>query len=262
MNIAVCLKQTLDPEIPLKDFKIDPETKKPVQGNAKLVLDSFAENALEVAIQLKEQYGAKVTVITVGADSTVDVLRRGMALTADEAVRVWDDSYADLDAAALVSVLGEALKNAGDFDLILTGRQAADVERGSTGPMLGEYLGRPAVTFVTKVRAVEEGSITVEREIEGAVEVVQSTLPAVLSVTSHESNIPRLPKVRDTMKASRKAIADVGADALADADLAAGIEITDVFVPVMESNCEYIEGDDGAEKAANLASKLRELKLI
>ena len=91
---------------------------------------------------------------------------------------------------------------------------------------------------------------------------MQSKLPAVLSVTSHESNIPRLPKVRDTMKASRKPIGDVGADALPGASIEAGIDTTDVFVPVMESNCEYIEGDDGAEKAVNLAAKLRALKLI
>lgn len=262
MNIAVCLKQTLDPEIPLKDFKIDPDTKKPIQGKAKLVMDSFAENALEMAIQLKEKYDAKVSVICVGEEVTEEVLRRGYAVTADDAIRVWDDSYADLDAGALANVLGGALKSVGEFDLILTGRQAADAERGSVGPMLGEYFGCPTVTFATEVVSLDEKSITVNREVEGAVEVVTSSLPAVITVTSHESNVPRIPKLKDTMKATRKPLNVIDGSSLQVASLESGIETLDVFVPVSEGNCEFIEGDDGAEKADALAQRLRDMKLI
>jgi len=263
MNIVVCLKQTLDPEIPPKDFKIDPATKKPIQGKAKSVMDSYAENALEVAIQLKEKTGSKVTLICVGDKSSDEVLKRGLAFTADEAIRIWDDSFVDMDARALAYVLACTIENIGGADLVLTGRQAADFERGSVGPMLAEELKSGCVTFVAKVEP-EENGVKLTREVDGGFEIIESKLPLVLTVTSHEANVPRLPKVRDTMMAMRKlvSIKTVEELRLSVDSLESNIEITEVYVPKQEGKCEFIDGDEGSDKAINLATKLRKMKLI
>lgn len=227
------------------------------------MLDSYAENALEVAIQLKEKTGGTVTVLTVGDKPADEALRRGLALTADEAIRVWDNSFADLDAGAVAHILARAIAAAGGADLVLTGRQAADMERGSVGPMLAEELGAACVTFVAKVDPTGSG-VKLTREVEGGFEVIEGRLPAVLTITSHESNVPRLPKVKDTMMAMRKPIsvksaADLGLDT---GKLAPAVAITEVFVPKQESQCEIIEGDDGAAKAGNLVARLRDLKVL
>lgn len=263
MNVVVCLKQTLDPEIPLKDFKIDPKTKKPIQGNAKLVIDSYAENALEVAIKIKEKTGSKVTVITVGDKSFDEVLRRGLAFTADEAIRVWDSTLADLDAGAVAHILGQLITGIGGADIVLVGRQAADVERGSVGPMLAEELHSACLTFVTKVEP-DASNIKVTREAEGCNEIVESKFPVVMTVTSNECNVPRLPKVKDTMMAMRKPIvvkspAEINVEAK---KLQAGVTISDVYVPKQEGHCEFIPGEDGTELAHNLLKKLHEMKLL
>lgn len=263
MQIVVCLKQTLDPEIPPKDFRIDPATAKPVQGNAKLVLDSYGENALELAVQLKEKLGAKLTVITLGDKPADDALRRAYALTADAAVRVWDPGFADLDANGVAHVLAAAVQALGGADLVLAGRQAADLERGSVGPMLAEELGAACVTFVAKAAPAGE-RLRLEREVEGGFEVVECKLPAVLTVTSHESNGLRVPKVKDTMMAMRKPIDVKGAADLRldQARLQRTTREREVYVPKLDRNCEIVGGDDGAAKAANLVEKLRALKVL
>lgn len=262
--MVVCLKQTLDPEVPPKDFRIDPATKKPIQGNAKMVLDSYGENALEVAIQLREKLGAgKVTVISMGDKPAEEALRRALALTADEAVRVWDPAWTDLDAPAVAHILARTIAGLGGADLVLTGRQAADLERGSVGPMIAEELGAACTTFVARVEPAG-GGVRVTREVDGGFEVLESRLPAVLSITSHESNLPRLPKVKDTMMAMRKPIAvksggDVGLD---PARLAPTVALADLYIPKQESQCELVEGEDGAAKAAALVQRLRDLKVL
>lgn len=259
----MCLKQTLDPEIAPKDFKIDLATHKPIQGSTKLVLDSYAENALEAAIQLKEKTGARVTVLTVGDKPADEALRRGLALNADDALRVWDPFLTDLDAPAVAYLLAKAVAALGGADLILTGRQAADVERGSVGPMLAGELGVACVTFVAQVEPRGD-KVRLTREAEGGHEVVESRLPAVLTVTSHESNVPRLPKVKDTMMAMRKPIAVKSADDLnvEATRLLPRVSVIQLFVPEQQGECEIIAGDDGAAKAAILVAKLQERKVM
>lgn len=259
----VCLKQILDPEVPPKDFKIDPAAKRPVQGNAKLVMDSYAEYALEVAIQLKEKAGAQVTALCLGDKPADEVLRRALALTADAAVRVWDPAWADLDAAAVAHVLAAAIRKLGGADLILCGRQSGDLERGLVGPMLAEELGAACTTMVARVEAAGEG-LRLRREAEGGFAVVESRLPAVLTITNDETNVPRLPKVKDLMLAARKPIAVLGAGDLPldPALLAPGVTLEELFVPTMDARCEIIEGDDGAARAANLTQKLKDLKVL
>ncbi|MFO7171785.1 MAG: electron transfer flavoprotein subunit beta/FixA family protein [Bacillota bacterium] len=244
---------------------MDPATRRPVQGSAKLVMDSYAEYALEVAIQLKEKHpGSQVVALCVGDKPADDVLRRAYALTADEAVRVWDPAWADLDSQAVAHILARTIQQLGGADLVLTGREAGDIERGVVGPTLAEELGYACATIVARVEAVEGKSAVVRREVDGGYALVSTRLPAVLTITNDETNVPRLPKVKDLMMAARKPITVLGA---ADLDLdparlASPLELVDLYIPVQEGQCEIIEGDDGPAKAAALARRLHELKLV
>lgn len=264
LNIVVCLKQILDPEVPSKDFKLDNATGRPVQGNAKLVMDSFGEYALEVAIQIKEKVpGSKITAICVGDKSGEDVLRRALALMADEAVRVWDAAWNDLDAPDVACILAQVIKQQGGADLVLVGRQAGDIERGLVGPFIAAKLGASSTTIVARVEAID-GKLKLRREAEDGFDIVESTMPAVVSITNDETNFPRLPKVKDLMMAARKPIKFLNVSNLEfdAAKLSSRIELKNLYIPVLDAKCEIIEGDDGPAKAVVLTERLRELKLL
>src|SRR3954469_19560295 len=102
MHIVVCLKQVIDPEITPRYFNIDSETNRPDNSDTDLVIDSFAENALELAIQIRDKIpGATVTALCLGDEESEDVLRRALAFTANAAVRVWDEEWENLDGQAV-----------------------------------------------------------------------------------------------------------------------------------------------------------------
>lgn len=262
MHVVVLIKQILDPEIPPREFQIDLATGEPAQGKARLVVDSYAENALEMAIQLKERLGARVTAITLGDKPAEDALRRALAFTADAAVRVWDPSLAGADGLVVGHVLARAIQSLGGADLVLAGRQAGDVEEGLVGPVVAEELGAPCVTLVARLE-VDGRQLRATREAEGGFAVVQVPLPAVVTVTSSETNVPRLPKVKDTMLARSKPIKVLGlAEIGARPDrLQPGTRLERAFIPATDVACELLSGPDEA-RAAALAQRLHELKVL
>lgn len=265
MQILVGIKQILDPEIPASEFKVDPATNKPVPGRAKFVMDSYSEYALEVALQFKEKNpGTKIVAVCVGDKPADEVLRKALALQVDEVVRVWEDGWDDLDAHALAQILGRVAERIGGADLALVGRQSGDAERGLVGPMLAEELKAACITLATRVEAGGDNQITVRREAGGGFVKVEIRLPAVVTVTNDDSNVLRLPKVKDIMMASRKPItvlraADLGLDPGA---LAPRLRLRSLFVPELAGDCELVEGESGSEQAAGLARRLRELKVV
>lgn len=263
MKIVVCLKQTLDPEMAPSEFKIDSATKRPVQGNTKLVVDSYAENGLELAVQLRERYGGSITALVVGDKSAEGALRRALALTVDYAVRVWEDSWSDLDAHTVAHILACSVTKIGGADIVLCGRQAADIERGLVGSMLAEELEYACASLVATA-TVHDNSLQVLREGDTAMIRLECKLPAVLTVTSHETSIPRLPKVKDTMLAMRKPIELLGAaDVAVNSDrLAPRVELVDLYIPATGGECELVEGEEPAAQATDLLQRLRERKVI
>lgn len=246
-----------------KDFKIDAATFRPVAGNAKMVLDSYSENALEVALQFREKFGGQITAICVGNKNTEEALRRALGFTADTAVRVWDPAWLEVDAGTVAHVLSRVIQKLGGADLILCGRQAGDVERGLVGSMLAEELGVACTTMVYQAEKVGN-RLRLQRETDGGFQTVESRLPAVATITSGKTNVPRLTKVKDLIMASRKPITVLGA---ADLNLdptrmSPSTALQELFIPVQNSRCEIIEGNDGPAKAVNLISSLRNLKIL
>jgi electron transfer flavoprotein beta subunit len=265
MHIVVCIKQIIDPEVPFHLFRIDPITKTQVRGSHPLVISSYDEVAVEVAIQAKEKFGGQVTVVTLGSSEALQALHQALAMGADNAVLLCDPMFEHADSFGKARILAAALRKIGDFDLVLCGRQAGDIEMGLVGPFLAEELEVPCVTLVSNVIAAEGRNIHLKRPIETGYEVIQAPLPCLATITNDESNVPRYASVKRLRAAMRVPIPkwsaiDLGLEPAIIGE--ARIQIEEMWVPKREIHCEFISGESPEEKARNLALRLRELKLI
>lgn len=155
-------------------------------------------NALELALQLKERFGAKVIVGTMGPPNAAEVLRDALCRGADEGVLLTDRAFAGADTLATSYALSCCAKKIGKFDLILCGRQAIDGDTAQVGPQLAEKLKLPQISYVEEVKDLAKGKIVAKRAIEGGYEVLECPTPALLTVI--DSNEPRPKAVRRIMK--------------------------------------------------------------
>jgi electron transfer flavoprotein beta subunit len=265
MHVVVLIKQVLDPELPARAFRVNRERKVPEVARAPQVMSIFDGNALEVALKLREAGGdVKVTAMSVGEKGTEEVLRKALAVTADQAVLLSDPTFANLDAPGVARVLAAGIRKLGDVDLVLAGRQAADWERGQVGPMVAEELGWPCVAFVSRVSR-DARELRLRRELEDGYQIVTTPGQVVATVTNDESNVLRFAKVRDVMMATRKPIQTWDAAALGLSPTELGepsVELVDLAVPEQPKHAEMVEGETPKEKARNLARRLRELNVI
>jgi electron transfer flavoprotein beta subunit len=261
MNILVCLKQILDPEVPARDFRVDGARREAEQGAANLVTNIFCENALETALQLRERAGAgRITVLSYGRPTAEDSLRKALAMKADAAALVVEEQETNPDPLAVARVLAAAVRRLGPFDLIMVGREAGDWGAGQTGGLLAEELGLPCVSFVDHVEA-GGGKLRLKRQTDTGWEVFEAEPPVVVTVTNDEHNVPRIPKVRDVMMSYRQPLTTLSP---ADLGLAGGgahtfYEVADLFVPQKETACEFVSGDTLDEKVEAFARRIVEV---
>lgn len=267
MHAIVCLKQILDWELPPSRFRIDPETKAPPAGLAPTLLGPFEQNALELALKLKDAgVVTKLSALLVGPADGVDSLRKALAVRADEAVHVEVPASDGLDPSQTAQLLLEAIRTLDPApELVLAGRQAGDWDQGQVGYLLAERLDWPAVGLVWSAER-QDGRLVVWRSGPGRDEQLAVRPPAVLTVTSHPSLQLRMGSVMDRMAANKKPIATLtpdelglGGDALAAAQR---LRLTEVSVPEVKRECELIEGENAGEVAARLLARLEELKLL
>ncbi len=152
-------------------------------------------NALEEALKIKEEKGAKITVITMGPPNAAQVLREALYLGADDVILITDRIFAAADTLATSYVLSMAIKKLGKVDLVLCGRQAIDGDTAQVGPQTAEKLGMNQVTCVNKIMELGKDTVTAERSIEGGYEIIKAKLPILLTVTG-EANTPRSPSAK------------------------------------------------------------------
>ncbi|HEX6990167.1 MAG TPA: hypothetical protein VF282_11940 [Bacillota bacterium] len=266
LRIAVCVKPVLDPEAPAQAFRIDPERNRPDGEGVPLVLDSYAAHALEVGLQVRARHpGSTLTVFCVGDDTADEVLRQCYALTCDRAVRCWDPGWADLDGLRIAHILARMIESEGGADLVLCGREAADIEEGLVPTALAEELGAACLTLVEKVD-LDAGAreVQVTRTAGGRALTLAAPLPAVLSVTSTRDNVLRMPTVRDRMLAHRKKpqVLEAASLTLEAERLAVGARLAALAPVASDRTCRFIEGPDAAAVADRLIAALQEGKLI
>ena len=260
MNIIVCVKQVLDPEIPPTKFKIDPETKKVIPPpGVPPVISVFDERAVEAACRLKDKNKGKITVISMGTAKASDVVRHALSMGADDGFVLEDASFENLDSFGTAYVLGKAIKKIGAYDLVLCGRQAADWGAGEVGSILAEILGIPVVTLACNIEVVDN-KLRVKRIVKDGYEVLEAPMPSLVTVSS-EIGLPRLPGGLGLMMARRKVIPvwkaqDIGAESSQLDKANAHSEVTSLSIPSRKSQCEMITGATPGEAAVNLASKI------
>lgn len=261
-NIMVCMKQVLDPEMPLSLFRLDPETKAavPPKGTPP-VLSPFDENALEAALRIKDEQEAKVTVITLGKKLVRAVVTAPLAAGADQLVLLQDASFDEFDSYLTALALARAIKKLGPCDLVLCGLQAADTNAGQVGIGVASLLGLPCVTGVRSVR-LQGDTAVVERSVPEGYEVLAVPCPAVLTAT-YEVGALREPGLEAFMSVGTKPVITwTAADLELDPATAGKAEILSMEVPIHESRCEMLEGVDPQAKAAELVARLRQAKVI
>jgi electron transfer flavoprotein beta subunit len=258
VKIIVCLKQILDPEIPVRDFRIDPERREAVRGGANLVTNIFCENALETALQLRERTGGSISAIAFGAPSAEDSLRKALAQKCDEATLVINDGHPHPDPLEVARVLAAAVRRVGRFDLLLVGRESGDWGAGQTGALLAEELGLPCISFVDRIEA-EGDRLRIRRQTDLGWEVFEARPPLVLTITNDEHNVPRIPKTRDVMMSFRQPLAKWTRDELGAPAGSDYYEVVDLAIPESEVSCEFAAGETLEEKVAQFARRIREV---
>ena len=266
MNIIVCVKQVNDPEAPPSSFKIDPAANKviPPPGMPP-VINIFDEYAVEAALSVKEKVGGKITVLSLGINLMRDVVKKPLAMGADDLVLLEDPAFADGDVWSTAYALSLAIKKIGVYDLILCGRQAADWDAGQVGSGIAEILGLPSVTIVRKLEVVGDKAL-VERVIADGFELIEVGLPAVVTL-SNEHPTPRYPNVKGIMMARRMEPivwkpADIGAEPAKIGASGRRAKLMRLFQPVRDTKCEFILADTPEDAVDKLAVKLRENKVL
>lgn len=263
----VLVKQVPDPETPASQFRVDPATNRVVtaQGIAP-VISPFDEQAAEVALRIKEKHGGTVIAVSMGAASARDAVKHVLAMGADEGYLISGPELDDPDSAVTAYVLAEAIKKIGVPDIIHCGRQAADFDSGQVGIGVATLLNIPYLINGQSADLLEGNAVTFERVLPAGIMTFQAT-PPVLLTYSQEVGQPRYPTLRNIMAATRKEITtwtpqDLGCDPARIGPGGRRSRLTRLFVPVVQAQCEFIEGESPADAGRKLALKLREAKII
>jgi electron transfer flavoprotein beta subunit len=261
LSIIVCIKQVLDPEAPQSAYKIDEATKRLVQTGVPPVISPFDENALEAALRIKTALQARVIAISLGWNLSRAILRKTIAVGADDLFLVDDKEYSALDSYGTATVLAEVIKKIGSYDLVLTGRQAADTNAGLVGSYLGEILQIPTVTVSRKV-TFYDGKLRCEVVTPDGYNIVESGLPALVTI-SNEIGELRSAGIKEIMAAQKKPVTVWNKGQLGfDAVNLNRIIMRSIFIHEVKSHCEIIKGEADEEAGVNLALKLKEVKII
>ena len=191
MNVVVCLKQVPG----TTQVKIDPQTNTLIRQGIENIINPFDTYAIEEGVRLRERTGGKVTAISMGPPQAETAVREAISLGADEGILLSDPAFAGADTWATSYTISAALRKLGQYDLVICGRQTLDGDTGQVGPQIAEMLALPFIAYVSQIEEIADGSLRVQRMVEDGYEVIESPLPAIITVVK-EINTPRLPSLR------------------------------------------------------------------
>jgi electron transfer flavoprotein beta subunit len=258
MEVIVCIKKV--PEIDQVSVKDER-----VVASGTGMTNPFDMYAIEEAIRIKEKTGGEVKALTFGPEDSEFALREALSLGADTAMRIWDEQASGGDIISTAKMLAAGIKKAGNAGIAIFGKQAVDDDASAVAGAVAGYLGWPQILFVKKIREISDEKIIAERATETGFDVVESSLPVVISVVK-EINEPRLPSLKGKMKAKKTPIeiwslADIGIESSS-----VGAESTSSQIkaeqPPSRPKGEIISGETPDEIANSLVRKLKEAKII
>ncbi len=260
MNIVVCLKQVPDTTV----VKIDPKTGTLIRDGVPSIINPEDKHALEAALQLKDNHGAHVTVVSMGPPQAKNALREALCMGADEAILLTDRAFGGADTLATSKTIAAAIKKL-DYDIIFGGRQAIDGDTAQVGPEIAEHLGIPQVTYVQDVK-IEEDGVLVNRALEDGYELIKVQEPVLLTAIE-ELNKPRYMNVKYIFDTVDKEIKIMTAD---DLDVPAeelGLKgsptkVRKTFTPVKNKNCVMVNEGEVEVSAVKLVDLLVDAKVL
>ncbi len=259
MHVVVCIKQVPD----TTDVKIDPQTNTLIREGVESIINPFDTYAIEEAIRLKEKYGAKTTVITMGPPQAQEALREAISMGIDEAIHLSDRAFAGSDTLATSLVLAKAIEKMGDVDLVICGKQASDGDTAQVGPGIATHLGFPQATYVRRIDEINltDRFMNVERLLEDGYEILEVKLPCVITVVK-EINEPRMPSLRGKMRARKYEIPvwthkDLGLDEEKVGLKGSPTQVVKIFTPPPRGKGTVVEGEP-EEVAAKLVEYLKD----
>jgi electron transfer flavoprotein beta subunit len=258
LSIVVCVKAVPDPKEADK-IRIDPVTKALPRQDIPLEINPLDRNALEVALQLKENYGVKITIVSMGPPPAGNIVKECLALGADVGILLSDSAFAGADAYATAYTLARAINKLEKVDCILCGRASSDGATEWVGPELAVFLGLPIVTMVREFVETVGQNWIVKADVENGYRLVQVEMPAVFTVTQ-DVNTPRKLSFSGIIRARKKEITTWGLDDLGVSSQSVGLKGSPTFVSGFEyveskRACQMIEGTL-EEKADTIIHKL------
>lgn len=198
MDIVVCIKQVPD----TTDVKIDPKTGTLIREGVPSIVNPDDKHAVEEALRLKEQFGGKVTAISMGPPQADEALREVSAMGVDEVILLSDRAFAGADTLATSYTLATCIRKIGKYDIVFCGREAIDGDTAQIGPQMAEYLAIPQITYVKKV-TVDGKKVIAERLLEDGYEKIETKMPVLLTCIA-DLNKPRYPSIRGIVEAYRE----------------------------------------------------------
>ena len=257
MNIIVCIKQVPD----TTQVRIDPATNTLIREGVQSIINPFDMYAIEEGVRLKEKFGGKTTVLTMGPPQAEAALREAVSMGCDEAVLVSDRAFAGSDTLATGYTLAMTIRKLKDYDIILCGKQASDGDTAQVGPGIATQLDIPQVTYVKKIEEIKDNHATVERMTEEGFEIVKTSLPCLLTVVK-EINEPRIPSLKGRMKAKKVEIAALKAIDLDLEEHRLGLKgsptwVSKIFTPPPRPKGHILEGDP-EEATTKLVEELKD----
>lgn len=265
MKIILCAAMVLDPRLPLSFFETNLINGQLIlPPDTPFVLSPFDEYALELALKIKDEEPSIITVITLGPPKGKEILRHALAMGADEAILIKEEEFGELDSFGKAEVLSGVIKVLGEYDLILCGMQAADLDYGQVGPLISLNLNIPLINVAKKIETVPEG-VRVERSAENGDETLEAPTPLLVTV-GDEGGIPRLRSGMGTIKAARAAIPEWSASD-------AGLNPINLSKPLLNKKglflppkpnqtCTFIESGSPESMGKRLAEILHEENMI
>ncbi len=255
MKIAVCIKQ-----VPATDtrLKISPSGTSIDYTDVTMVVNPYDEYAVEAALKLKEAHGGETVVIALGPEKAAEAIRTCLAMGMDKAIHITTGEVVGPDSLSTARALVEILKRDA-YDVILFGKQAVDDDNGAVGIQVAELLGWPHVSIVTKIEIAADGkSGKFEREVEGGVDVVESSLPVVITAQKG-LNEPRYPSLPGIMKAKTKSLEKIDGNALMGEKTVMWESLT---LPLGRKAGQVVNGDAQTSVDAIMKYLREELKVL
>ena len=261
INIIVCLKLVIDPEVPLSLFKVDREARRPIPPpGVPLIVSPFDENALEAALRIKDLQDCKITVLSMGDSLPKAILLKVLAVGADEVIALEGPEFKNLDPFRTALALAKAIQKIEDFDLVFTGRQAADWDAGLVWAGIAESLHLPSITVARKAE-VMDGKVLVERVAADGIEILEADMPALISFSNEVGEL-RNVSLSALMKVKKREIPKWSAS---DIDMVSHplMDLRDLYPPDLGGvDCHFIEGESPEEKGHYLAQKLLKQEVL